>query len=642
MSEEPKNPFQFWEELKRRKVPKVLAMYAASAFILLEVVDIVSPALSLPSWTVTLVVVLLAIGFPITAILSWIFDITPDGIQKTASIESAPEDLTPPNRRKLRIGDVIIVVLIVVVGILVYPKLFKKDKFKGIRDADGRISVAVMPFQNITNDSLYSGMGLGIQNLLITSLSNSEELTVRQSQTMHDVLESTKQLNYASITPTIASEIALKLEANTVILGSIHKSGNSLRITANLLDSGTEEIYKSFEIDGDSEDDFFSLTDSLTGLIKNHLEIKVLELDVGQETRLHAITASAEAFSYFSKGMNKFYSQDYQTASFFFNRALELDPDFFGAAFFQVSTLEIMGMISEARQLTNKYYNNINQYTYGQQIVINYWQNYLDKNQQETIKYAKLRLEEDPMDRIMWYALGINYYRGQQYQEAIQAFEKALEIDKSWGGGWDWVWIYAHAGAAYHETGQHTMEENMYELGLSILPDNPEIIAQQAICSLSLDDTVAANKYLAKYRSIRESEGMEEYWINFFTGLLYVGAKKFIKAIDFYEDIIAQNSQGNQDPWCKWQLGYLLINHEIDVEGGLQLINESFEKNSGYAYLLANLHHAKGWGLHKQDKDEEALVHLSKGWKLRPYYDHDHFLHIKEVEKALTEQNNSI
>ncbi|MDX2444559.1 MAG: tetratricopeptide repeat protein [Bacteroidales bacterium] len=640
MPGESKKPFQFWEELKRRKVPRVLAMYAASAFILLEVVDIVAPALSLPGWTVTLVVVLLAIGFPVTAILSWVFDITPGGIRKTESIEFTKEEIPPaPRRRKLRAGDVIIVVLIIIVGILVYPKIFKKDQFKGIRDADGRISVAVMPFQNMTYDSLYSGMELGLQNLIITKLSNSDELTVRQSQTMYDILESTNQLNYASITPTIASEIAVKLKANTVILGSIHKAGNSFRITANLLDSGSEKIYKSFEIDGDSEDNFFSITDSLASLIKNHLEIKVLELDVGQETRLHAITGSAEAYSFFSKGMNKFYAQDYQTASYFFNRALELDPDFFGAAFFQIPSYELMGMLSEARQLTNKYYNNIDLYTDEQQIIIKYWKNYFDKNQPETIKYAKLRLEEDPMDRIMWYVLGINYYRGNQFNDALKAFEKALEIDKSWGGGWDWVWIYAHAGGAYHETGQHSKENDTYELGLNILPDNPEIIAQQAICALSLGDTVEGSNYIAKYRSTRESEGLEDYWINFYTGLLYVGANKFEKAIDYYQDLIAHDTQNNQDPWCEWQLAYLLIDNEIDVKEGLRLIDESFKKNSGYAYLLANLHHAKGWGLYKLGEDTLALEHLLKGWELRPYFDYDHFLQIKEVEKALNNQN---
>ncbi|MCK4466267.1 MAG: hypothetical protein KAU83_11200 [Bacteroidales bacterium] len=84
-------------------------MYAATAFILLEVVDIITPALLLPSWTVTLVVVLLAIGFPIAVIFSWIFDITPEGLKKTDPVRVAKkrEQETPsePVKRKLRVSD---------------------------------------------------------------------------------------------------------------------------------------------------------------------------------------------------------------------------------------------------------------------------------------------------------------------------------------------------------------------------------------------------------------------------------------------------------------------------------------------------------------------------------------------------------
>jgi len=82
---------QFWQELKRRKVVRVIVVYSAAAFVILEVVDIITPALLLPSWTITLVIVLLAIGFPIAIIFSWIFDITPKGIKKTEPVELAKE-----------------------------------------------------------------------------------------------------------------------------------------------------------------------------------------------------------------------------------------------------------------------------------------------------------------------------------------------------------------------------------------------------------------------------------------------------------------------------------------------------------------------------------------------------------------------
>jgi len=78
---------QFWQELKRRKVFKVAAMYAATSFVIMEAGDIMLPRLGLPEWTVTFIIILLIIGFPITLILSWVFDITPEGVKKTESLE---------------------------------------------------------------------------------------------------------------------------------------------------------------------------------------------------------------------------------------------------------------------------------------------------------------------------------------------------------------------------------------------------------------------------------------------------------------------------------------------------------------------------------------------------------------------------
>jgi len=86
MPDKSNNPFKFWEELKRRKVVRVITVYAAASFVILELVSIVAPSLGLPSWTLNMVIVLLCIGFIISVILSWVYDITPEGVQKTKPV----------------------------------------------------------------------------------------------------------------------------------------------------------------------------------------------------------------------------------------------------------------------------------------------------------------------------------------------------------------------------------------------------------------------------------------------------------------------------------------------------------------------------------------------------------------------------
>jgi len=130
MSGKPSNLGQFWQELKRRKVVRVIAMYAGVAYIIIELVSNITEPLHLPDWTSTLVILLLAIGFPITAILSWIFDVTPEGLKKTEPVKVVQEKGAEAKsiKRKLKVSDVIIATLFVVVVILAYPKVFKKDK----------------------------------------------------------------------------------------------------------------------------------------------------------------------------------------------------------------------------------------------------------------------------------------------------------------------------------------------------------------------------------------------------------------------------------------------------------------------------------------------------------------------------------
>ena len=155
MSDNPNKLSQFWQELKRRKVIKVIAMYAGVAYILIELASNVAEPLHLPEWTPTFVILLLVIGFPITIILSWIFDITPEGMKKTESIEEVPEQEPPPLpiKKGLKTSDAIIAVLFVAVCILLYPKIFSQKDFSELRGVDGRISVAVMPFENLTGES---------------------------------------------------------------------------------------------------------------------------------------------------------------------------------------------------------------------------------------------------------------------------------------------------------------------------------------------------------------------------------------------------------------------------------------------------------------------------------------------------------
>ena len=179
-------------------------------------------------------------------------------------------------KRKL-ISIVAIGAILIIAAIFAYPKIFKRDTLEKLRASGERISVAVMPFRNMTNDTIWNVWQDGIQYNLITSLSNNpEELKVRQIESITDLLQSKGLTNYASITPSVASDLSQKLDANVCIQGSINQSGSTIRLNAQLVDSKSEEIFKSFQVNGTTENILY-IIDSLSMMVRNFLIISILK-----------------------------------------------------------------------------------------------------------------------------------------------------------------------------------------------------------------------------------------------------------------------------------------------------------------------------------------------------------------------------
>lgn len=321
---------KFWKEIKRRKTGKVIVAYAATAFILLQLADILTPALLLPEWTTRLVTLIIIIGFPAAVIFSWAFDITTEGIKKTESIEESEEKkiVLKPVKGIFNASNIIITVLIIAVGVLAYPKVFKPNTLEKLRSSGERISVAVMPFKNMTNDTTLNVWQDGIQINLITSLSdNPEELQVRQTESLTDLIQDKEPGNYASITPAIASKISQKLDADLFISGYLNQSGSTIRLNAQLVASKTADVLKSFRLDGPAEN-IIPLIDSISVMLKNYLLMSREAKELPGYSGKYVSTSSPLALRYYIYGRKYFYKFDYPTARNWLSQAISVDTNF--------------------------------------------------------------------------------------------------------------------------------------------------------------------------------------------------------------------------------------------------------------------------------------------------------------------------
>ncbi|MBT4318154.1 MAG: hypothetical protein HOD52_03625, partial [Candidatus Marinimicrobia bacterium] len=185
----------FLEELKRRKVFRVSATYGVVAWVIMQIGEVTFPALHLPDWVLTAVVVILLIGFPIVTIIAWIFDKTPEGIVRTEASKQSEEiePVTKIGNMEVKLDNRpfylqkrnIFLVLGVVAGIVIGQLNLFESKEKLINYTGDRIPVAIADFENQTNDASLDGLS----GLLITSLEQSNYLSVLTRSRMFDLLK---------------------------------------------------------------------------------------------------------------------------------------------------------------------------------------------------------------------------------------------------------------------------------------------------------------------------------------------------------------------------------------------------------------------------------------------------------------------
>ena len=304
------------DELKRRRVFRVLIAYAVTAFVIIQIADIVFPALHLPEWTLTLVVVLIGIGFPIVFGLAWAFDLTDKGVVKTprgakpteGSVKSHPIF----SNKTLA---VITAIAIIIAGWGLIKSLLTREGATQLVDK----SVAVLPFTPFTISEENQGFADGVHDDILTQLSKIKALKV---------ISRTSVVQYKNTTKTIR-QIADELNVANILEGSVRRAGNQIRIVAQLINADTDNHIWSETYDRDYAD-IFAIQSDVAKQIAAALKATLTPEEKNYIDEIP--TDNLEAYDYFLKG--KHYWNTYATkagnqkAVDMFDKATELDPDF--------------------------------------------------------------------------------------------------------------------------------------------------------------------------------------------------------------------------------------------------------------------------------------------------------------------------
>ncbi len=380
----------FWEELKRRKVVKVIIIYATISFIILQLLSVLIEPLYLPQWMMTLVIVLLAIGFPIAILFSWIFDITPSGIQKTQSIkeEGSPEQVGA-YPKKVVLFSVLIGLLLIVIATFAYPKIFNNyDQTK--LNPELEKSIAVLPFKNDSDDSSNVYIINGLMESTLTNLQNIKDLKVISRTSVEKFRNDPKTI----------PEISKELNVNYFVEGSGQKIGNEILLNIQLIDASTDKHLWAAQYKRNTED-IFELQQEVAKNIAAKIEAIITPEEAARIDKIP--THNLIAYDYFLKGLEQFHKgnlEGLEAAIPLFKKAIEHDNEFSRA----YADIAIAYYYLDAMQAEKQYSALIND-------------------------YADKALSFDPKSPHGLIAKAVFYMNNAQHEMAAPYLEKALQYN---------------------------------------------------------------------------------------------------------------------------------------------------------------------------------------------------------------------
>jgi TolB-like protein len=326
----------FFSELKRRNVYKVVVAYAVVAWLLVQVATQVFPFLDIPTWAIRLVILLTALGFPVALIIAWAFELTPEGIKRTESADLA--------RQRSR-GGLWLAVVVIAAGLSF--GLFLLGRYTaGHATAENRQlagvvsdkSIAVLPLLNESGDPHDEYFSDGLSEELIAALAQISGLKVigrSSSFRFRDRNEEPKT-------------IGEKLGVSTLLEGTVRKQGDRVRIVAELVNAadGIELWTRTFDRE---LKDIFAVQQEIARAVAESLRVTLLG---SEEKSTHMATNSVEAHNAYLQA--HFHRQrgnveDYRKAITYFDRAIELDPNYALAYAERAEVWTIIGDITGER-----------------------------------------------------------------------------------------------------------------------------------------------------------------------------------------------------------------------------------------------------------------------------------------------------
>jgi TolB-like protein/Tfp pilus assembly protein PilF len=482
-------------ELKRRNVFRVGIAYLITGWLVMQIGEVMAPALRLPDWVLSTLAFFLILGFPLVLIFAWAFELTADGLKREKDVDRS-ESVTPATGRKL--DRAIMVVLVLAVVFLLFERFTGSSPDSAqpetaalapatappVSDpdtgSDTRKVVAVLPFQNLSASEENAFFASGVHEDILTYLSRVSGLRVNSRTSVQQY--SGSQLNM--------KDIAQQLGARYIVEGSVRRAGNQVRVTAQLIDADTDEHLWAENFDRELTD-IFAIQTAIAQEIVAALEA---ELSPHEAKMLsNQPTESIQAYDLFLKARLALQDTEVQstlddTAVRLLEQAVEIDPGYAQAwALLAVAhgdyywyrvdpsitrlermkqaldrAFELQPDLPEARlALARYYYSGFYDYP-------------------KALEQLQILRGLTPNEPLVHFHLGLSLRRLGRYDEAIESLLQATRLDPWYQGAW------AEAASTANSSGRQTSALAIAAETERRFPTNPRMVAERAMDRIKL------------------------------------------------------------------------------------------------------------------------------------------------------------
>jgi len=394
-----------WSQLKKRKVIRVAISYIFVAWVMMQVGEVTFEALTLPPWALTLLIVILLLGFPFALVLAWAYEVTPDGIKRDSEADFEPEE-------------------------------------SSLADPDPAVpSIAVLPFNDMSEQGDQVYFCEGIAEEILNALCKIANLRVAARITSF-------QLGGKDID---VKEIGRTLKVQSVLEGSVRKSGDKLRITVQLIKTSDGYHLWSRQFDRRLED-IFEVQEEIADAVANSLSVTLKRKSISARQPV-----DPRAYDFFLRGQSYFARQDQEGMKYarqMFRQALDIDPDF-GRAWAGLA------------------------YTHGFDFM---YFNATEANRDEALRSSKKALTLAPDLAESHVAAGMAHCMVKDYRMAEAEFETAIELDERNYDAW-----YFFGRDKVHE-GDLERALKLFQRAARVRPEDFQSVLLQAQLHTSLGD----------------------------------------------------------------------------------------------------------------------------------------------------------